>query len=482
MRRNKPSFFIGQAFRGMFRNGMMTVASIVVLFSCLTVLGAFMLIARNIDYNLESLDNLNQLVAFCDTTTGHSAGERITLADAPETDSGRTFLGWTTVRSSDSPMYQAGQKYTVSEEDSRFGKITFYAVWEGDADVSYDGISVLFNASGMKLAEPLEQDDNVYTSGDKISLPSGLQSANSAISFLGWTTVYEALLEENPTALYKPGEEVQLLSQDAKKGVIEFYAVWSETPAFGEYDVIYDPGTDTGAVVGTDSELRLAAVRQMVNSLPYLDGPDAVRFVSKEETLENEMKALAKYEGIKELFSELSNPYPDTFIITYTSDADVEELERKALAIPDIYNTRSRAQIAESINSVRSGTSSVLFWFSVVLFVVSVVVIVNTVKLAVEYRSKEIVIMRYIGATKAFIAAPFEMEGAIIGLFSGLLSFIAQWIAYGYVSRLIIREINIISMLPFSSVWGMVLIECLAVGAVTGFIGSIIAIWRYLKA
>ncbi len=482
MRRNKPSFFIGQAFRGMFRNGMMTAASVVVLFACLTVLGAFMMIARNIDYNLESLDNLNQLVAFCDTSTGRTNGERITLAGAPENKGTAKFLGWTTVRSSDSAMYQAGQKYTVNEEDSRFGTITFYAVWEGDSDVKYDGIRISFNASGMKLAEPLEQDDAVYSNGDKIVLPSDLQSANSSISFLGWTTVYEALLEETPTALYNPGDEVTLLSQDTRRGVIEFFAVWSETPAFGEYDIVYDPGTQADAKVATDSELRLSAVMQMVSSLPYLEGPDAVRFVSKEETLENEMSSLAKYEGIKELFSELDNPYPDTFIITYSADADVEELEQKALAIPDIYNTRSRAQIAESINTLRNGTSSVLFWFSVVLFVVSVVVIVNTVKLAVEYRSKEIVIMRYIGATKSFIAAPFELEGAIIGIFSGLLSFAVQWIAYGYVARLITREISIITVLPFSAVWGMLLIECLVVGAVTGLIGSVIAIWRYLKA
>ena len=64
MRRYSIFYFIGQAFKGLWRNGVMTFASIAVLMSCLVVIGGFTLLVYNIDINLEQFGLMNELVVF----------------------------------------------------------------------------------------------------------------------------------------------------------------------------------------------------------------------------------------------------------------------------------------------------------------------------------------------------------------------------------------------------------------------------------
>ncbi len=65
-RRYSLFYFIGQGFQGIFRNGVMSFASVAVLMSCLLVLGAFTLLVQNINVNLEEFGLLNEIVVFVD--------------------------------------------------------------------------------------------------------------------------------------------------------------------------------------------------------------------------------------------------------------------------------------------------------------------------------------------------------------------------------------------------------------------------------
>ncbi len=66
MRHYSIFYFIGQALRGLWRNGVMSFASIAVLMSCLVVIGGFSLLVYNIDINLEQFGLMNELVVFLD--------------------------------------------------------------------------------------------------------------------------------------------------------------------------------------------------------------------------------------------------------------------------------------------------------------------------------------------------------------------------------------------------------------------------------
>lgn len=66
MKHYSLTYFLSQSFKGLWRNGVMSFASITVLMSCLVVLGGFALIVVNIDVNLEKLGLLNEIGVFVD--------------------------------------------------------------------------------------------------------------------------------------------------------------------------------------------------------------------------------------------------------------------------------------------------------------------------------------------------------------------------------------------------------------------------------
>lgn len=66
MKRYNIFYFIGQSISSMWRNGVMTFASIAVLMSLLVVIGGFTMLVVNIDVNLDDLGVMNEIVVFCD--------------------------------------------------------------------------------------------------------------------------------------------------------------------------------------------------------------------------------------------------------------------------------------------------------------------------------------------------------------------------------------------------------------------------------
>jgi Cell division protein len=64
MRKYSLTTFIGQGFIGVFRNGIMSTASILVLMSTLIVMGSFAALIININSNLDSIDDFNEIVCY----------------------------------------------------------------------------------------------------------------------------------------------------------------------------------------------------------------------------------------------------------------------------------------------------------------------------------------------------------------------------------------------------------------------------------
>ena len=66
MRRYSITYFLGQCFKGLWRNSLMSLASVTVLLSFLVLIGAFSALVYNLNINIDSLAKLNEIIVIVD--------------------------------------------------------------------------------------------------------------------------------------------------------------------------------------------------------------------------------------------------------------------------------------------------------------------------------------------------------------------------------------------------------------------------------
>ena len=63
---NRFAYFLSTGFKSFFRNGFMSLAAIVILISAMLICGSFMLVNYNIEYNIQQVDDFNEIVVFAE--------------------------------------------------------------------------------------------------------------------------------------------------------------------------------------------------------------------------------------------------------------------------------------------------------------------------------------------------------------------------------------------------------------------------------
>ncbi|MBR5156819.1 MAG: permease-like cell division protein FtsX [Clostridia bacterium] len=179
---------------------------------------------------------------------------------------------------------------------------------------------------------------------------------------------------------------------------------------------------------------------------------------------------------------EENNPLRDWYMLT------LEDLSQADTTIESIEGFDGIAKIVrnqDTIDKLVTMTNylgRVSVWVMIALALVSVFIISNTIKLTVFTRSKEINIMKFVGATDWFIRWPFIIEGIIIGLIGAIISFIV--VAYGYQGILGLigaLDISFVKFKPFSSVVLPLIGAFIGLGVVLGGLGSLISVRKHLK-
>lgn len=176
---------------------------------------------------------------------------------------------------------------------------------------------------------------------------------------------------------------------------------------------------------GTDADELL----EIEEELKQIDDIHQVIFVSKEQALEQQMELLQENAYLFEGFED-DNPYPDSFRLKIDDLSKLDTIIQEVEAIDGIDGTSASADLASTITDIKTGISFAGLCIVGMLSLVSLVIVANTIKITVFSRSKEISIMKYVGATDLFIRLPFFVEGLILGLISALLAFGLLWGGY----------------------------------------------------
>ena len=247
-------------------------------------------------------------------------------------------------------------------------------------------------------------------------------------------------------------------------------------------------GEENEVVVFLEEGLTQDEIDEVGIQIQKLGNIKEVDYVSKEEALKTEQEK-DKWGGLLDGLSEEDNPLPASYrihLVDITENKLIRTCEKLA-QIDGIEEYNAPYQEATILTDIQNAVTFVGAIVVVILVVVSVMIISNTIKITVFSRSKEIYIMKLVGATDTFIRMPFMIEGILIGLIAALLAFGILWGGYSYgMSALDLSgtgwlSISMDSLVAFEDVAAFLFGVFAALGAGLGWIGSIVFVRKHLR-
>ena len=227
-------------------------------------------------------------------------------------------------------------------------------------------------------------------------------------------------------------------------------------------------------------DIKLVNQREVEIKLAEQEGVKAVTYESKDEAFTKLKKDLEGNSGMLEGYSLENNPLASSYIVTLEDASYAGDVSK---AVEDMTGVESITNQQELIEKISNVVDFVQILGVVLFFVfigVSIFLIMNTIKLAVYSRRREVGIMKFVGATDWFIRWPFVIEGMIIGVVGSLLATAILYFIYRGVFGFIASNLLIANLVPVSFVLTRLLGGFLLGGIVVGAIGSIAALRKFL--
>ena len=172
-----------------------------------------------------------------------------------------------------------------------------------------------------------------------------------------------------------------------------------------------------------------------------------------------------------------------------------QSYEIKVKDIKKIDNTVKELQNMEIVHSVNYGETSVhqlvntfdliekiAYVIVIILVIVTVLLIVNTIRLTIFSRKREISIMRVVGASNFTIKGPFIIEGFIIGLLGSIVPVLLTVFGYtAFYNNFNDGKLSILTLTKPGSLILPVSLIIVVIGVTVGMIGSGHAVRKHLK-
>ena len=121
----------------------------------------------------------------------------------------------------------------------------------------------------------------------------------------------------------------------------------------------------------------------------------------------------------------------------------------------------------------------------VILLIISVFLISNTVSMGISVRKEEIGIMKYIGATDAFVRLPFLLEGIILGVIGAAIPLVGLFFLYNSAVEFILMKFNvltgIVDFIPIWQIYEGLIPMGLGLGVGIGLLGSFFTTRKHLR-
>lgn len=240
---------------------------------------------------------------------------------------------------------------------------------------------------------------------------------------------------------------------------------------------------DVTIVVYTQDEYDSDKSNITKAKIQQLDNIATIEYKSKDKLKEEMGETSEALKQIMENWDDDTNPLKDTFLVTVKNIKGIDTTAKQIEKMEEIdyvdYGETMVNRLVKTFDLLEKGMIIAV----VSLVIVTVFLIINTIKLTIFSRKREISIMRLVGASNITIKMPFIIEGMVLGLLGSIIPVIVTIYGYFFLyenfdGQVISPLIQLIKPEPFIYMVSLIII---VLGIVVGMLGSYRASRKYLK-
>lgn len=240
---------------------------------------------------------------------------------------------------------------------------------------------------------------------------------------------------------------------------------------------------DLTIVVFLDKDADANDIKDVKRELDKISNVEKITFISKDQVKEQMREESEVFAKVLDGYDEGESPLKDTYQVKVKEIEKIKVTADRIKKIDAVSVVRYGEGMVEKLVSAFTSIKNVTYGVVIALIVVTVFLIVNTIKLTISARKREIGIMRLVGASNFTIKTPFIIEGMILGVLGSIIPVI--FTTYGYMAfykhfdgYLFSQLIVLIKPEPFIYTTSLMVI---IIGILVGMIGSASAVKKYLK-
>ena len=211
-----------------------------------------------------------------------------------------------------------------------------------------------------------------------------------------------------------------------------------------------------------------------------MDHVSKVTYSSKEEQYEKLTETMGSEWKV---FEGDSNPLYDAYIVDTTEHKYVDSVAAEAKKLEGVSEVQDGGANTQKLFAL---SDFIRVWGLVgagLLIFIAVFLISNTIRITIISRSREIQIMRLVGAKNSYIRGPFLFEGAWIGLLGSVLPVVLVYFGYNMVYQTMNKNLvaQNLSMIEPNLFVPAMIGAVSVLGILIGSLGSSISMRRFLK-
>ena len=180
--------------------------------------------------------------------------------------------------------------------------------------------------------------------------------------------------------------------------------------------------------------------RRLADDWADFDTVKRTEVITRAQALD-EFKALSGFGDVLEALPD--NPLPPLIVVypDNTAPGQVEALQTRLNALPEVDNAQLDVAWVRRLHAIIELGDRLIGVLTLGLAAAVVLVVVNTIRLAIESRREEIVVIKIVGGTDGFVRRPFLYSGFCFGFAGGVLSLVlvgtALWWLGGPIDELL---------------------------------------------